>query len=144
MKELLAELAMVENEIMRLESQINQLQSEVKRQRDIKMESKSREWERGTTKNYHELPPNPNGKKSADKVAFETKALHFISKAIKGDYNLSDFSRNEKNLKLFSPLKENGIPEEEGRFREKVSKRSGLLKSPSPMRELRTPTPRVC
>ncbi|KAK6163349.1 hypothetical protein DH2020_000213 [Rehmannia glutinosa] len=146
MKEILAELSMVENEITRLESQIKQLKSEVKHEKETNIETKYKEWGRGTVKNRHEsspLPPHPT-KKPNEKVAFETKALHFISKAIKGDYHLSDFSMNEKtmNSKAFSSQKENTFHEDGGIFREKVSKRSGLLKSPSPFREPRNPTPR--
>ncbi|XP_057782502.1 uncharacterized protein LOC131000545 isoform X1 [Salvia miltiorrhiza] len=113
MKEILAELAMVENEITRLESQINQLRHQVKREKEGNMERKYKEWS---------LPPRRlNDEK--EKVAFETKALHFISKAIKGDYHLTNNSNH--------------------------SKRSALLKppSPSPLRDTTsyrhpTPTPR--
>ncbi|KAL0460170.1 UNVERIFIED_CONTAM: hypothetical protein Slati_0644200 [Sesamum latifolium] len=149
MKEILAELAMVENEITRLESQIKQLRSDVKHEKELNIETKYKEWGRGALKNHREsspLPPNPNnvGKRSNDKVTFETKALHFISKAIKGDYHLSDFSMNEKTMssKGFASQKENAFNEEGSTFREKVSKRSGIIKAPSPLREPRNPTPR--
>ncbi|KAI3461408.1 hypothetical protein Pfo_018071 [Paulownia fortunei] len=113
MKELLAELAMVEKEITRLESQINQLKAEAKHEKEVHMESKSKEWERGTLKNHHEsspLPPDPNTIcRRSNEVAFEIKALRFISKAIKEDHKLSDFSINEKamNSRRFSTQKEN-------------------------------------
>ncbi|KAG8387641.1 hypothetical protein BUALT_Bualt02G0042500 [Buddleja alternifolia] len=149
MKELLAELAMVENEITRLDSQINQLKDEMKHEKEVNMESKYKEWERETNKNRHDsssLPPNPyiTSRRSNEKVTFDTKALHFISKAIKGDYNMSDFSITDKktNSKGFATQKENTFQEERGVFREKVSKRSGILKPPSPLREPRHPTPR--
>ncbi|KAK6118102.1 hypothetical protein DH2020_048151 [Rehmannia glutinosa] len=93
-------------------------------------------------KNRHEsspLPPHPT-KKPNEKVAFETKALHFISKAIKGDYHLSDFSMNEKtmNSKAFSSQKENTFHEDGGIFREK---RDRILDVPTdtPTKVLSTP-----
>ncbi|CAA3014886.1 uncharacterized protein LOC111372828 [Olea europaea var. sylvestris] len=137
-KELLAELAMVENEIVRLESQISQLQSEVKNEK----ESNSKQWQQnGTPKNNNE---NTSRHRSNEKTMFEAKGLHFISKAIKGDYNLSDFRINDKgtNPKGLSDHKENNFHDEIGIFREKVSKRSGMLKAASPFRDMRHPTPR--
>lgn len=121
MKEVLAELAMVENEITRLESQIKHLQDEVKHNKESNIHRKYKEF------SHNQLPPNPNtlAKRLNEKVAFETKALHFISKAIKGDYNLTTNS-------------EGGI------LREKLSKRNPQIKPPSPLREPRHPTPRVC
>ncbi|KAG8387637.1 hypothetical protein BUALT_Bualt02G0042100 [Buddleja alternifolia] len=144
MKELLAELAMVENEITRLESQINQLKDEVKHGKEVNMESKYKEWGRATNKNHHDslsLPPNPyiTFRRPNEKVTFGTKALHFISKAIKGEYNMSDFSITDKktNSKKFATQKENTFQEERGVSQENVSKRSGILKPPSPLREPR-------
>ncbi|PIN00116.1 hypothetical protein CDL12_27382 [Handroanthus impetiginosus] len=138
MKELLVELTMVENEITRLESQINQLKAGAKHEKEVHSSMKSKEWER---KNHRDSPnPSINNRRSNEKVGFETKALHFISKAIKGDYKLSDFSIKDKsmNSKGFFSQKESTFHEE------KVSKRSGMLKMPSPLRESRhlTPWPR--
>ncbi|KAL7153908.1 hypothetical protein ABFS83_04G199100 [Erythranthe nasuta] len=140
MKEILAELAMVENEITRLESQIKHLRDEMQHEKE-------------SYNNYKEysspLPPNSstvkNRKNPNENVTFETKALHFISKAIKGDYHLSDFNNtndNSNNGLLFSNQKENKFQESRGIFREKVSKRNGILKNPSPLREPRHLTPR--
>ncbi|KAL2488694.1 hypothetical protein Fot_41986 [Forsythia ovata] len=135
MKELLAELAMVENEIARLESQISQLQSEVKNEK----ESSSRQWK--TSKNNNE---NTSRLRSNEKTMFEAKGLHFISKAIKGDYNLSDFRVNEKgmNPKRLLDHKENNFNDAIGIFHDKVSKRTGMLKPASPFRDIRHPTPK--
>ncbi|GFZ20408.1 electron transporter, putative [Actinidia rufa] len=85
--------------------------------------------------------------RGSERMPFETKALHFISKAIKGDYNLNDFSvNNEKvrNLRAFSDHnKENSFRDEGGiGFQEKVSRKSGMLKPSSPLREPRHPTPK--
>ncbi|KAL2488682.1 hypothetical protein Fot_41974 [Forsythia ovata] len=135
MKELLAELAMVENEIARLESQISQLQSEVKNEK----ESSSRQWQ--TSKNNNE---NTSRLRSNEKTMFEAKGLHFISKAIKGDYNLSGFRVNEKgmNPKRLLDHKENNFNDAIGIFHDKVSKRTGMLKPASPFRDIRHPTPK--
>lgn len=112
MKELLTELAMVEKEIARLESQISQLKSEAK----------------------HDKGAHQESPKSDQKVAFEIKALHFISKAIKGD----GFKEKSTNSKRFSNEEGGGAA-----FQEPGIKRSGLLKPPSPLREPRHPTPWV-
>ncbi|KAL1542712.1 hypothetical protein AAHA92_19766 [Salvia divinorum] len=116
MKETLAELAMVENEITRLESQIKQLQHQVKREKEDNIERKYKEWGRAAPpKPHHEPPPHPSKRPNDHKAAFETKALHFINKAINGDYH----SKAPPN-----------------------PRRSALLKHPSPLRETRNPTPR--
>ncbi|KAH6814647.1 hypothetical protein C2S51_023665 [Perilla frutescens var. frutescens] len=152
MIELLDELAMVENEITRLESQINALKAGSKHEKQVHVESKSQEWERVNLRNMqHESPPAPlppdpcNVSKRANddqKVKFEMKALHFITKAIKGDYKLSDFSINDKamNSKRFSStFHDHGG----GIFREKPSKKGGMLRRPSPLRDQpRQPTPK--
>lgn len=156
MKELLAELAMVENEITRLENQISHLQSQTKKEK-----------EREISHGLPSLPSNPkkNSKELKEKVSFETKALHFISKAIKGDYNLNDFSTTDNNNKSTnsnsnSSLSSKRFSDDNNHYKEKhlqfqdevetfktkaTFKKSGggggFLKSPSPMRQ---PTPRVC
>ena len=88
--------------------------------------------------------PSPLHVKSSvqEKVAFETKALHFISKAIKGDYHVNDFTLNERigsSRVQFSDQKENQIlfQEEASKFQDKIPRKSGLLKSPSPLRAAR-------
>ncbi|KAL8496586.1 hypothetical protein ACS0TY_020323 [Phlomoides rotata] len=127
MKEIVAELAMVEHEIARLESQIKQLQHH--------KDDVHNEWGRRTSLKNHLVDANPliiSTRPNAS-TAFDTKALHFISKAIKGDYHLKDFSTNHKLIK--ENTSEEGA---RGLFREKISKRNGLLKPPSPLRH---PTP---
>lgn len=151
MKELLAELAMVEGEITRLESQISQLQVGLKHEQEAKRESKSRQWQsQGTPYNpvsrssVHFTLPSPMNNVVHERMTFETKALHFISKAIKGDYTLSDFSLDEKkgNLRGLGDQKENYFNEE--KFQDKAPKKSGILKSASPLRDPRNPSPKVC
>ncbi|XP_027085608.1 uncharacterized protein [Coffea arabica] len=152
MKELLAELAMVENEITRLESQISQLQAEVKLEKEATAESKSKQLRQpppsqNMNPDLDHFPSHPeegNKELLKEKVSFETKALHFISKAIKGDYNLNDFSISDKalNSRILSDQKENQFQEQSDAHRNKGGKKSGMLIPASPMREPRQPTPR--
>ncbi|XP_057484105.1 uncharacterized protein LOC130770627 isoform X1 [Actinidia eriantha] len=149
-KELLAELAMVEDEIARLEGQIGQLQTDLNREKEVTKEYSFKQFPHMTLNSPHGFSPlSPNlvsNKGGSERMPFETKALHFISKAIKGDYNLNDFSvNNEKvrNLRAFSDHKENSFRDEGGiGFQEKVSRKSGMLKPSSPLREPRYPTPK--
>ncbi|OMO91567.1 hypothetical protein COLO4_18293 [Corchorus olitorius] len=151
MKELLAELAMVEGEIARLETQISQLQVGVKQEQEVTKEIKSKQGLPGNVMfNLQGLPyntpnQNPIMKQGGQdqKMPFETKALHFISKAIKGDYTLSDFSLNDRmgNSRVISDQKENQYLGEV-KFQERIPRKSGLLKAPSPLRDPRNPSPR--
>ncbi|KAG8644627.1 hypothetical protein MANES_11G148700v8 [Manihot esculenta] len=149
-KELLAELAMVESEIIRLESQISQLQKGLKREQEIAKETKPKQWQPGSSVNnlqnhlWSSTMPSPlNRSIIQEKMAFETKALHFISKAIKGDYNLNDFTVSDKmgSSRLFPDLKEYQF-NEEVKFQERLPRKSGMLKSPSPLRDPRHPSPK--
>ncbi|XP_024925144.3 uncharacterized protein LOC107406223 isoform X2 [Ziziphus jujuba] len=147
-KELLAELAMVEGEITRLENQISQLQLGLKQEQEANKESKYRQWPHGTpynpvSRSSHFTFPSPMNNAVHERMAFETKALHFISKAIKGDYNLSDFSLDEKKgiLQRSDDQKENYFNED--KFQDKVPRKSGtLLKPASPLRDPRNPSPK--
>ncbi|XWS53308.1 hypothetical protein CRYUN_Cryun11dG0145900 [Craigia yunnanensis] len=149
MKELLAELAMVEGEIARLESQISQLQLGLKQEQEVTKETKLKQWQHGSLmSNLQGLPSstsnqNPIKQGGQEKMTFETKALHFISKAIKGDYTLSDFSLNERmgNSRVLSDQKENQY-QGEVKFQERIPRKSGLLKAPSPLRDPRHPSPK--
>ncbi|MBA0866798.1 hypothetical protein Goshw_024537 [Gossypium schwendimanii] len=145
-KELLAELAMVEGEIARLESQISQLRLDLKQEKEA---TKAKQWQPGSLMSYLQGHPsttsNPNPIKQGgqEKVVFETKALHFISKAIKGDYTLSDFSLNERmDSRLLSEQKENQF-QGEVKFQERVPRKSSLLKAASPLRDPRHPSPKL-
>ncbi|XWS74314.1 hypothetical protein CRYUN_Cryun02cG0204300 [Craigia yunnanensis] len=150
MKELLAELAMVEGEIARLENQISQLQLGLNQEQEVTKETKSKQWQPGSLMcNLQGLPSStsnqyPVKQGGQEKMAFETKALHFISKAIKGDYTLSDFmSLNERmgNSRVLSDQKENQY-QGEVKFQERIPRKSGLLKAPSPLRDPRHPSPK--
>ncbi|KAK6144416.1 hypothetical protein DH2020_021236 [Rehmannia glutinosa] len=132
---------MVENEITRLESQINRLKAEAKHENEVHIESKSKKWERKTLKNHHESYTIST--RFNEKAVFEIKALHFINKAMYGDHKLSDLSIDEKskNSRMFSCPKENTYHDRGETFQDKILKRNGTMKSPSPLREPRHPTP---
>lgn len=140
---------MVEGEISRLENQINQLQADLDREKKVNKQSKSVKWQIGTpnNNNFHRpssiIPNDLNSTKGfSEKMGFDTKALHFISKAMKGDYNLNDYSVNEKLG--FSDQKENQYLQEEViKFQERVPRKSGMLKPSSPLRDPRSHTPKV-
>ncbi|XP_057781819.1 uncharacterized protein LOC131000073 isoform X1 [Salvia miltiorrhiza] len=134
MLELLHELAMVEKEITRLENQINAIKAEAKHEEPRAHTQPSlQEWEVPNQRESPSPPPPPpppppdhcNTSKNANEKtkSFEMKALHFITKAIKGDYKLSDFTLNDKaiNSKRF--------------------KQHQKLRRPSPSRHLEMSTP---
>ncbi|CAN0916436.1 hypothetical protein LINGRAHAP2_LOCUS29704 [Linum grandiflorum] len=175
-KELISELVSTESEIARLEGEINTLKNTIKQEQHIAKEStkpSSRQWK------THNLPPptpihlpphnnnqtTPLTNKPQDKVGFETKALHFISKAIKGDYSLnlnrhqsplaSDRTRsgaiegevtqsyrNRRQLRETLPTDDFHQHYQQGNKME-APRKSGVLnlKSPSPMRDFRHPSP---
>ncbi|KAL7614174.1 hypothetical protein Lser_V15G08002 [Lactuca serriola] len=150
MKELLTELAMVENEITRLESQITHLQTDLHKEKEATRESKMKQGQFRQIPNGSLAPATPllqpNTRGYGDKSSFETKALHFISKAIKGDYSLRDFNSHEKSrtkIVSFSDQKENHENNDELGTRERTpSRRTGILKPPSPARDTRHVTPK--
>lgn len=152
MRELIAELVMVESEIERLESQISTLQAGLKNEQEVNKEySKPKTWNQGNlmnNSNYNHIStstittPSSVHRSVHERIAFETKALHFISKAIKGDYNLNDFSLNDKTGFLKNPHKENNF-QEDVKFQERFSRKNGAVKPPSPMRDPRHPSPKV-
>ncbi|KAJ8751604.1 hypothetical protein K2173_016855 [Erythroxylum novogranatense] len=149
-KELLAELAAVESEIARLEGQISQLKLGLRKEQDIIKEKKSMPWQRGGTINNlqdhspYVAHPSPLSRRMQEQTPFETnKALHFISKAIKGDYNLSDFSVHEKiGSSRTSFAQKQNHSYEDAKFQDRIPRKSGFLKSPSPMRDPRFPSPK--
>lgn len=148
-KGLLAELAMVEDEIARLEGQISRLQNSLKHEQEGSKDSQSKQWRHGSLSNLlhhssvatHE--PSPINKGGNEMIAYETKALHFISKAIKGDYNLNNFSLAERlGNSRFDDQKENHF-QDAAKFQDKVPRKSGFLKPASPLRDPRHPSPKV-
>lgn len=154
MKELLAELVIVEDEIARLESQVSHLQKSLQHEKEskddyIRSVQKPHASKRTPEDITYSASPSPLNSHVPERTGFETKALHFISKAIKGDYNLKDFRLMDKpgNPKsLFSDQKENQFIGEAKILPDKFWMRSGstlVASHPSPLRDLRHPTPKV-
>ncbi|KAL8029755.1 hypothetical protein ABFX02_14G245400 [Erythranthe guttata] len=128
MKELLSELEMVENEITRLECQISQLKYEEKHEKESHVEySKAKRTLDYNNNDLHE---------SNEKVAFDIKALHFITKAIKGEYKEKCTNNSSKRFSTRNRKEDENAP-----FQEKVLRRNGTVKPSSPSREPRHPTP---
>ncbi|KAJ0465119.1 hypothetical protein HanHA300_Chr14g0534831 [Helianthus annuus] len=71
-----------------------------------------------------------------DKLLCDTKAMHFISKAIKGDYSLKDFNSHERSRTRNVDQKENQVNGEEFGVRDRATRRTGILKPPSPARHV--------
>lgn len=148
MKDLLSELVIVEDEIVGLETQIDQLRQDVRNEKEASKELKAKQSSqlRNNTSSMTRL--NHQQQNNDQKMGFETRALHFISKAING-YSLTDFTINEKNVESrtavggggnLSPYiqhaKQSGVQDQ------RSIKRSGILKpSASPLRTFRDPTP---
>ncbi|XP_028798061.1 uncharacterized protein LOC114753547 isoform X1 [Neltuma alba] len=154
-KELLTELVVVEGEIARLESQIRQLQAGLRLEQEVNKESKPKYWNQDKLNNSEgplstapiPIPmPSPVHRSVHEKMAFETKALHFISKAIKGDYHLNDFAINDKSGSLKSSVeqKENNF-HEDMKFQDRHPKKGGATLKPnsSPFRDPRHPSPKL-
>lgn len=148
MKEILAELAMVEGEIARLESEISQLQLGLKQEQLVTKETKSKQCQPRSLMSYLQGLPsstsnqNPIKQGDQEKMAFEstTKALQFISKAIKGDYTLERMG----NSRVFSSDQKENQFQGEVKFQERIPRKSGLLKAPSsPLPDPRNPLPKV-
>ncbi|KAF8039924.1 hypothetical protein BT93_B2214 [Corymbia citriodora subsp. variegata] len=151
MKELIAELAMVEDEIARLEGQISRLQASLKNEEEATKEAKSRQTKipefpsnPHPASGYPSYTPSPSplNRFVPERMTFETKALHFISKAIKGDYDLKDFTLIEKmgNSRQFSDQKENHFLEDV-KFHDRDMRKNRMLKPTLPLQDLRHPTP---
>lgn len=148
MKGLLTELGTVEAEINRLEHQISSLQHTLKHEHECNnfasrpaqqpQQSVNGRPPAAPGEMYLSFPSPVNGNIVPERMAFETKAMHFISKAIKGDYNLKDFKVVSNPRSLFSDHKEN----EDAKFLRQTGR---ILKpSSSPFRDPRHPTPKVC
>ncbi|KAG9441733.1 hypothetical protein H6P81_017587 [Aristolochia fimbriata] len=119
MKELVAELAMVESEIARLEAEITNLQrglddrvQEVRETPTLKQNQTTTTGGRlsdvsasdqpSTFRPRHPTPrPSRNSSSFGDgwhlRQASEARAMYFINQAIKGDYPVNNFSKNDKS-----------------------------------------------
>ncbi|KAI3874454.1 hypothetical protein MKX03_004784 [Papaver bracteatum] len=154
-KELLTELAMVEDEIAKLEGAVRNLENGASHEKKISKElSKSKEWQQGNLmKNIkfdlqspQQNPKLTNNQWAYERMPFEAKALHFISKAIKGDDKLDELNVRERVGTISATRtdkKENsGNDQEIGLLHDKAtSAKSGMQRlSLSPMRPLRNQT----
>ncbi|MBA0784352.1 hypothetical protein Gotri_001936 [Gossypium trilobum] len=111
MKELLTELAMVESEIAHLETQISQLKHGLNQEHEVII----------TKEKTPSKQKNPIMQDQQENVVFETKALHFISKAMKGDYTLSDFMSLNETMGNSGALFQEKIPKKSGYFKTRES-----------------------
>uniref|UniRef100_A0A803M3H3 DUF547 domain-containing protein n=1 Tax=Chenopodium quinoa TaxID=63459 RepID=A0A803M3H3_CHEQI len=135
MKELLSELVMVEDEIVGLETQIEHLRKDVKAEQEASKQVKPKQHSSQLRNN------------TSMRIGYETRALHFISKAINGSYSLTDFTINEKDIG--SPIGGGNLSpyiqptsKQSGLQDQRVTKRSGVQKpTASPLRNFRDPTP---
>ncbi|KAL0843492.1 hypothetical protein Bca101_016737 [Brassica carinata] len=111
--------------------------------------------------NYPNFPPpspmvntsmmkngNNNTKSSTshhqENATFETKTLHFINKAIKGDYVTQSFHKSNEKVGLVK--KENPrLIQQENKLQENINMKKMLrrMKSPSPLREPRYSSPKT-
>ncbi|KAH1249870.1 hypothetical protein GmHk_05G013143 [Glycine max] len=87
--------------------------------------------------------PSPICRIFQERMAFETKALHFISKAIKGDYNLNDFSYNDKAGFFKTSVEQKESKFQDVKFQEKLPRKNGIVNPPSLMRDPRHPSPKL-
>lgn len=139
MKELLAELATVEEEIARLEREINNLQHSNGDEINSSEASKTKQWHEVNENNLAPRsqsplraplmpPPSPSPRPNwvHQPHPSEARALFFINQAIKGNYTLSGFTRNEKLENSVGSFDEKERQREVG-FSEKISKKSGII-----------------
>lgn len=124
-KELLVELREVDDEISRLERQISQLQADLSDEKAVNRELKSRNQSQqgSVTSNGQRVRP------------FEAKALHFISKAMKGDFTVN--SRINDRITEGNGAKESTSPRINGSSQKRPVSPSNV----SPRLNL---TPKVC
>ncbi|KAF3968933.1 hypothetical protein CMV_007235 [Castanea mollissima] len=118
-KQLLAELAMVEGEILRLEGQISELQKSLKLEQEVTVESKSKKWKHGTLSNHvGQTSPTTN-----------TNPINKVAEKL-------------GNSRGFADQKEN-LLHEAVKFQDKIPRKSVMLKPSSPLREPRHPSPKL-
>jgi len=146
---------MVEEEIVRLEGQIKHLQKDVTiEQEATKLESKAKHSQNNQRYSVNNNNDNNNNNRvlqaarandHPQRSGYETKALHFISKAINGGYSLTDFTINCKHgNRTTGSLSPYAQVSKESGVQETQIKRSRMLKSTlSPLRDFRHPTPKV-
>ncbi|KAK8543464.1 hypothetical protein V6N13_136025 [Hibiscus sabdariffa] len=129
---------MVEGEIARLESQISLLKLGLNQEHHVTQDKKSKQWQPAGDLSAMPNQRNRMTQDGQENVVFEIKALHLISKAVKGDYTLSDFMNlNDRTgtattRVLVLDKKENRYTGEV-KFQDSTPRRSGLVKASSPL-----------
>ncbi|XP_068646164.1 uncharacterized protein [Aristolochia californica] len=126
MKELLAELAMVESEIARLEGEISNLQKGLDRAQVVAEAPSWKQYQTSRLSNVSSSEqsthpprhPTPRPQSGHLRQPSEARAMYFINQAIKGDYPVNGFMKNDKNESSADQRKNN---------QESVSKKSGVL-----------------
>ncbi|KAK9158476.1 hypothetical protein Scep_005050 [Stephania cephalantha] len=136
MKELIAELVVVEDEIVHLEDEIRRLKSSLSQEQDMSKDSMSKKCRDEIVRdsNFEFIVPSnltPMSKGLHERITFDIKALYFISKAIKGDYTQNGFNSIEKkeNSKRTSTYKKKYSSPD---VQEKELKKSGMAKPEPP------------
>ncbi|XP_058083723.1 uncharacterized protein LOC131231517 [Magnolia sinica] len=139
MKELLAELAMVEEEITRLEREISNLQQILTHDQKFLNGSKSKQWPHESLSFLEPLDrsmtPHPRAtikpKWTHERLPSEARALFFINQAIKGDYISSRFARDNEKIENSIGAVDHKEGQRDVRSREKLSRKSGIIEKPS-------------
>ncbi|XP_068640913.1 uncharacterized protein [Aristolochia californica] len=115
MKELLAELVLVESEIARLEGEISNLQKGVESAQVVSEAPSSKQYQMSrlnkvSSSEQSTIPPRhptPRPQSGHLRQAFEARAMYFINQAIKGDYTMNGFTKNNKNANSTDQRKNN-------------------------------------
>lgn len=79
-----------------------------------------------------------------ENATFETKTLHFINKAIKGDYTTESFHKSNEKVGLVKKENHRSV-QQENKLQDNVNMKKMFrrMKSPSPLREPRYSSPKV-
>uniref|UniRef100_A0A7N0TXP6 Uncharacterized protein n=1 Tax=Kalanchoe fedtschenkoi TaxID=63787 RepID=A0A7N0TXP6_KALFE len=125
-KQMLVELGRVNEEITRLERQIDELQTDLTLEQEMNRDLKSRDEQLRNSRKFRDSPSDVSswdassmGSVTPNRVSYEAKTLHFISKALKGDFTvqidstpvcgrLSDFKSKENESRESARLWRSG------------------------------------
>ncbi|KAL6000492.1 hypothetical protein ACLOJK_024191 [Asimina triloba] len=142
MKELLAELAMVDEEIVRLEHEISTLQSQDQKPFHDASKSQQRPTDPSLFSPFHQslapLRPYIDAKWTHERGPSEARALFFINQAIKGNYSTTtsngDFAMGSERIRQSTGIFDNkgGQIKEVGLLQDhKMSRKSGTIEKPT-------------
>lgn len=165
------EISRLEIQISHLQINLKQEQDETVRQASTS--SSRRTWQTSESYNNDNIkphqapilptlpPPSPmvtkgmmkhenNNTKSStshhhqENTTFETKTVHFINKAIKGDYAMESFHKPNEKVGIVEK-KDHRSVQQENKLQENTNmkKMTRTMKSPSPLREPRYSSPKV-